>query len=167
MTLPPARVVRDHSLLGESVDCDDGLDCGGCVLVNVWYQEIPENRDDSIYEYVNYVGCGSDGDEPQVPEDNDDCPMKPLLSESLCDITEDMTYHEKLEAIYDYDDVNDKRQEYLEYENTNGIVSVGDPMDDDMYYDSDRPDYSYALSTFPDMNTTDRYDTSVTFVVYV
>ena len=117
--------------------------------------------DDSIYEHVNYVGCGPDGDEPLVPEDNDDCPIKLLLSEPLCEITEDMTYQEKLGAlsgtIYDYDDVNDKRQEYLEYEYQRDCECWGawdNPMQYDRYYDSDwpvgdgdpdRPDYSDAL----------------------
>ena len=58
---------------------------------------MPENRDDSVYEYVNCVGCGPGCGDRTVP--GDDCLVTLLLSELLCVITEDMTYQEKIEAL--------------------------------------------------------------------
>ena len=77
-------------------------------------------HDDSVCEYVNYVGCDPDCVERTVPEGGDDYPVGTLLSEPLCVITDDMTYQEKIEAlsgtIYDYDDVCDNRPDYFDYD---------------------------------------------------
>ena len=72
--------------------------------------------DDSVCEYVDYVGCDPDCVDQTVPEGGDDYPVGTLPSEPLCVITDlcyvsDLCYQEKIEAlsgtIYDYDDVCD------------------------------------------------------------
>ena len=57
MSLPQECVVRDRSVFGGSVYGDSEVDCGDCVLPNVWCQGMPSIRDDSVCEYINYMGC--------------------------------------------------------------------------------------------------------------
>ena len=57
------------------------------------------------------MDCDPDCVDRAVPEGGDEYPLRTLLSEPLCVITDDMTYQEKIDAlsgtIYHYDDVND------------------------------------------------------------
>ena len=85
------------------------MSCGDYVSPGVWCQEMPQIRNDSNYQYVNYVSCDPVGMDYAVPADGYTCSFETLLSEPLYAITDDMTYQEKIEAlsgtIYDYDDV--------------------------------------------------------------
>ena len=63
---------------------------------------MPEGCDDSVCEYVNYVGCDPDCVEQTVLEGGDDYPVGMLPSEPLYVITDDMTYQEKIEALSRY-----------------------------------------------------------------
>ena len=65
-------VVQDHSVFGGLVYGDSEMDCGDCVLPNVWCQGMPAIRDDSVCEYINYVGCDPDCVDRTVPEGGDD-----------------------------------------------------------------------------------------------
>ena len=111
MALLQECVVRHRSVFGDSVYRESEVDCCGCASPNTWCQEMRDVRDDSVCEYVNYVGCEPDCVDQTVPEGGDDYPVGTLPSEPLCVITDDMTYQEKIEAlsgtIYDYDDVCD------------------------------------------------------------
>ena len=37
--------------------CDSEVDCGDCASPSAWCQEMREIRDDSVCQYVSYVGC--------------------------------------------------------------------------------------------------------------
>ena len=95
---------------------------------------MPDSRDDSGCECVNYVGCDPDCVDRTVPEGGDDYPVGTLSSEPLCVITDDMTYQEKIDAlsgtIYDYDDVIDNKPGYFDYD---------DPHDFEEWYGCDSP----------------------------
>ena len=69
--------------------CDSEVDCSDCASTNAWCQEMPEIRDDSVCEYVNYVDCDQDCVDRNVPEGGDDYPIRTLSSEPLCVITDD------------------------------------------------------------------------------
>ena len=66
------------------------------------------------------MGCDPDYVDQAVLEGGDEYPFRTLLSETLCVITDDITYKENIEAlsgtIYDYDDVNDHTQGYFDYD---------------------------------------------------
>ena len=113
MTLPQECVVRDYSVFGCLVYCDSEVDCSDCASPNAWCKGMPGIHDDSVCEYINYVGCDPHCVDRTVPEGGDDYPVGTLSSEPLCAIADDMTYQEKIEAlrgiIYDYDDVSDNR----------------------------------------------------------
>ena len=134
MSLPQECFVRDLLVFGGLVYGDSKVDCGDCALPNVWRWGMQAIRDDSFCEYINYVGCGPDCVGRTVPEGDDDYPFGTLSSEPLCDITDDMTYQEKIEAlggtIYDYDDVSDNRLGYFDYD---------DPCDYEEWDGSDVP----------------------------
>ena len=58
MTLLQECVVRHRSVFSDSVYRDSEMDCCGCVSPNAWCQGMRDVQDDSVCEYVNYVGCG-------------------------------------------------------------------------------------------------------------
>ena len=60
---------------------------------------MPDSRDDSGCEYVNYVGCDPDCVDRTVPEGGDDYPVGTLSSEPFYVITDDMTSRRKLSGF--------------------------------------------------------------------
>ena len=91
MTLLQECVVRHSSVYGDSVYRDSEVDCCGCTSPNAWCQGMRDVRDDSVSEYVNYVGCYPNCVVRTVPEGVDDYLVGTLPSEPLCVITDDMT----------------------------------------------------------------------------
>ena len=136
-------VVRDD-LFDDDPEYSNGvMTCGVWVSPDVWCQEMPQTQNDLVCQYVNYVSCDPFGMDYAVPADGYTSSFETLLSGSLCPVTDDMTYYEKIEALggasYNYDDPVDNLPGYCDYD---------DPRDYEEWCDWNDPDVAEGYYVF-------------------
>ena len=140
-------VVRDDSFV-DGPEFNGGVMTGGDrASPGVWCRERTRIQNDLACQYVDCVCWALVGMDYAVPADGYTCSFGTLLSGPVCPLTDDMTYHEKLEAqggdIYDYDDGVDSQPGSFDFDEPQDYEEWCDWNDPDVaevYYDPPRLD---------------------------